>query len=152
MTELLFLTDAYVSEFDATVTEVTDDGGVILDRTAFYIGGGGQPCDVGALTDASGVEFRVTKASRSGGSIVHAIDGSDRPAVGAAVHGAIDWERRYRLMRTHTALHILCGVVWAGLRGAGHGRRHAARARANGFRAGKHVGRVRRRGGSAHQR
>ena len=112
MTELLFLTDAYVSEFDATVTAVTDDGGVVLDRTAFYIGGGGQPCDVGTLTDASGGEFRVTKASRAGGSIVHAIDGSDRPAVGAAVHGAIDWERRYLLMRTHTALHILCGVVW----------------------------------------
>ena len=112
MTELLFLTDAYISEFDATVTAVTADGGVELDRTAFYIGGGGQPCDVGTLTDPSGAEFRVSKASRSGGSIVHAIDGSDRPAVGTEVHGAIDWERRYLLMRTHTALHILCGVVW----------------------------------------
>lgn len=112
MTELLFLNDAYLSEFDATVTEVRDDGGVVLDRTAFYIGGGGQPCDVGTLTDPSGVEFKVTKAARAGGSIVHAIDGSDLPGVGATVHGVIDWDRRYRLMRTHTALHILCGVVW----------------------------------------
>ena len=113
MTELLFLNDAYVSEFDAVVTGVTDDGGVVLDRTAFYIGGGGQPCDVGTLTDpASSVEYKVTKAARAGGAIVHTIDGEDRPDAGAALQGAIDWERRYLLMRTHTALHILCGVVW----------------------------------------
>ena len=113
MTELLFLNDAYVSEFDAVVTGVTDDGGVVLDRTAFYIGGGGQPCDVGTLTDpASGVEYKVTKAARAGGAIVHTIDGEHRPDAGAALQGAIDWERRYLLMRTHTALHILCGVVW----------------------------------------
>jgi misacylated tRNA(Ala) deacylase len=112
MTDLLFLNDAYVSEFDATVTEVTGDGGVALDRTAFYIGGGGQPCDVGMLVDPSGIEFKVAKVARAGGSIVHTIDGSARPAVGTAVRGVIDWERRYRLMRTHTALHILCGVVW----------------------------------------
>ena len=113
MTELLFLNDAYVSEFDAVVTAVADDGGVALDRTAFYIGGGGQPCDVGTLTDtATGAQYQVTRAGRSGGAIVHTIDGNARPAVGAALHGAIDWERRYLLMRTHTALHILCGVVW----------------------------------------
>ena len=113
MTELLFLNDAYVSEFDAVVTAVTDDGALILDQTAFYIGGGGQPCDVGTLTDAAaGVEYQVTKAGRAGGQIVHTIAGDARPAVGAALHGAIDWERRYLLMRTHTALHILCGVVW----------------------------------------
>ena len=113
MTELLFLTDAYVAEFDAAVSDVTEDGGVVLDRTAFYIGGGGQPCDVGTLTDpSSGAEYRVTRVGRAGGAIVHAIDGDERPAVGTTLHGAIDWERRYRLMRTHTALHILCGVVW----------------------------------------
>lgn len=113
MTELLFLNDAYVSEFEAVVTAVTDDGGVVLDRTAFYIGGGGQPCDVGTLTDAAtGAQYRVTKAGRAGGQIVHTIDSAAGPAPGAAVHGAIDWERRYLLMRTHTALHILCGVVW----------------------------------------
>ncbi len=113
MTELLFLTDAYVSEFDAVVAHLTGDGGLALDRTAFYAGGGGQPCDVGTLTDrASGAEYRVTKVARSGGAIVHSIGDAEPPAVGAALHGAIDWERRYLLMRTHTALHILCGVVW----------------------------------------
>ena len=112
MTDLLFLEDAYVSEFDASVTEVTDDGGVVLDCTAFYIGGGGQPCDTGALSDpTTGTEYRVTKVARAGGKIVHAIDGAT-PPVGTALHGSIDWERRYQLMRTHTALHILCGVVW----------------------------------------
>ena len=113
MTELLFLNDAYLSEFDAVVAEVTDDGGVALDRTAFYIGGGGQPCDVGTLTDAAGgEEYRVTKVGRAGDAVVHTIEGDERPAVGTTLHGVIDWERRYLLMRTHTALHILCGVVW----------------------------------------
>ena len=113
MTDLLFLNDAYVSEFDATVTEITGDGGVVLDRTAFYIGGGGQPCDIGTLTDAAnGTDYQVSKVARAGGAIVHTITGDDAPAVGAALHGSIDWERRYLLMRTHTALHILCGVVW----------------------------------------
>ena len=113
MTELLFLNDAYLSEFDAAVTEITDDGGVVLDQTAFYIGGGGQPCDEGTLTDAStGAEYPVTKVGRAGGKIVHTIAGDARPAVGASLHGKIDWDRRYLLMRTHTALHILCGVVW----------------------------------------
>ena len=113
MTELLFLNDAYVSEFDAVVTAVTADGGVALDRTAFYIGGGGQPCDVGTLTDtATGAQYQVTKAGRAGGQIVHTIEGDAGPAVGTTLHGVIDWERRYLLMRTHTALHILCGVVW----------------------------------------
>ena len=114
MTELLFQTDAYQSEFDAVVTAVNADGGVVLDRTAFYIGGGGQPCDTGRLTDpaAGGAEYRVTKVARAGGAIVHTLDGADRPAAGDALRGVIDWERRYLLMRTHTALHILCGVVW----------------------------------------
>ena len=114
MTELLFQTDAYQSEFDAVVTAVNADGGVVLDRTAFYIGGGGQPCDTGRLADAAsgGAEYRVTKVARAGGAIVHTLDSADRPAAGDALRGVIDWERRYLLMRTHTALHILCGVVW----------------------------------------
>ena len=113
MTELLFLNDAYVSEFDAVVAEVTDDGAVALDRTVFYIGGGGQPCDVGTLTDpAAGIEYKVTQVGRSGGAVVHTVEGDETPAVGITVHGRIDWDRRYLLMRTHTALHILCGVVW----------------------------------------
>ena len=109
MTELLFHSESYVKEFQAIVTGVFD-GGVVLDRTAFYTGGGGQPSDSGTLTDGDR-EYRVTGVKRSGGNLVHQIDGH-LPAVGATVNGLIDWDRRYLLMRTHTALHILCGVVW----------------------------------------
>ena len=82
----------------------------MLDRTAFYPGGGGQPADSGLISAGDDV-FEVKKLSRSDGKLVHEIDG-DLPAVGTKVHGVMDWERRYQLMRTHTALHILCGVVW----------------------------------------
>ena len=109
MTELLFHSESYVKEFQAIVTDVVD-GGVVLDRTAFYTGGGGQPSDSGTLTDGDR-EYRVTGVKRSDGKLVHQIAG-DLPAAGATVNGLIDWDRRYLLMRTHTALHILCGVVW----------------------------------------
>lgn len=110
MTILLCHEDGYMKEFDAAVAAVTDKG-VVLDRTAFYPGGGGQPPDTGHLmTDSE--EHAVKKLSRSGGQIVHEIEGGDFPREGSAVHGVLDWERRYNLMRTHTALHILCGVVW----------------------------------------
>ena len=109
MTELLFHGDSYLKEFEARVVETTEDG-VVLDSTAFYIGGGGQPFDTGVLV-SGGQEYPVTRVGRSDGKIVHRIDGP-LPGVGAAVTGRIDWERRYLLMRTHTALHILCGVVW----------------------------------------
>ena len=106
---LLCHDDAYLKEFEATVLEVVG-GGVALDRTAFYPGGGGQPPDTGTLTSGER-EWRVKKLSRSGGKLVHELD-SEPPAAGETVRGAIDWDRRYELMRTHTALHILCGVVW----------------------------------------
>ena len=109
MTDVLCYADSYLKEFDAVVTSVTPKG-AILDRTAFYPGGGGQPADSGVLT-VEGVEYRVKKVARADGEYVHEIDG-DLPEVGASVHGVIDWERRHQLMRTHTALHILCGVVW----------------------------------------
>ena len=109
MTELLFHQDSYLNEFDATVTDVVDKG-VVLDRTAFYTGGGGQPSDCGVLVSGDR-EYTVTGVSRVDGQLAHLIDGA-RPEVGAAVSGTIHWERRYHLMRTHTALHILCGVVW----------------------------------------
>jgi misacylated tRNA(Ala) deacylase len=109
MTDLLFHENSYLKNFEATVTEVVGDG-VTLDATAFYIGGGGQPCDTGVLI-AGGQEYPVTRVGRVEGKIVHRIDGLP-PPVGATVTGRIDWERRYLLMRTHTALHILCGVVW----------------------------------------
>ena len=109
MTELIFHSESYVKEFQAIVTGVFD-GGVVLDRTAFYTGGGGQPSDSGTLTDGDR-EYRVTGVKRTDGKLVHQIAG-DLPAAGATVNGLIDWDRRYLLMRTHTALHILCGVVW----------------------------------------
>ena len=109
MTELLAQADAYVKEFSASVAEVVD-GGVVLDRTAFYTGGGGQPCDTGTLSDGNQT-YTVRKVGRVEGKIVHQIDGP-LPELGASVNGVIDWETRYRLMRTHSALHILCGVVW----------------------------------------
>ncbi|MCH8871075.1 MAG: alanyl-tRNA editing protein, partial [Chloroflexi bacterium] len=109
MTDILCYADSYLKEFDAVVTDATAKG-VVLDRTAFYPGGGGQPADSGLISAGDDV-FEVKKLSRSDGKLVHEIDG-DLPAVGTKVHGVMDWERRYQLMRTHTALHILCGVVW----------------------------------------
>ena len=109
MTELLFHTESYLKEFDATVTDVVERG-VVLNRTAFYTGGGGQPSDIGKLI-SNGQEYQVTGIKRDGGKLVHQIAG-DLPGAGSQVTGQIDWDRRYLLMRTHTALHILCGVVW----------------------------------------
>ena len=109
MTEILCYADSYLKEFDAVVTDVTAKG-VVLDKTAFYPGGGGQPADSGLIAAGDEV-YAVKKLSRSDGKLVHEIDG-DLPAVGAQIHGVMDWQRRYQLMRTHTALHILCGVVW----------------------------------------
>lgn len=91
------------------MTDVVD-GGVVLDQTAFYTGGGGQPTDSGTLT-VDGQDYQVSGIKRVDGKLVHQISG-DLPTVGATVTGRIDWDRRYLLMRTHTALHILCGVVW----------------------------------------
>jgi misacylated tRNA(Ala) deacylase len=110
MTELLYLTDSYLREFTATVVDITENG-VVLDRTAFYPEGGGQPSDTGALLDDRGRQYVVRKVQRVKGKVVHKIDG-ESPAAGAEVRGAVDWDRRHKLMRTHTALHILCGVIW----------------------------------------
>jgi misacylated tRNA(Ala) deacylase len=109
MTELLYQLDSTIREFEASVVEGVDDG-VVLDRTAFYPGGGGQPCDQGALT-AGGERWNVHKVGRQSGRVVHFLD-REPPSAGATVTGALDWERRYALMRTHTAMHILCGVIW----------------------------------------
>ncbi len=109
MTDALYLTDAYRQAFDATVTAV-DGNAVLLDQTALYPGGGGQPHDLGTLSDGART-WNVTKVRKAGPDIWHELDDST-PPVGTTVHGAVDWERRHRLMRTHTAMHILCGVVW----------------------------------------
>lgn len=110
MTELLYLSDGYLREFEATVTDVEGDG-VVLDRTAFYPQGGGQPSDTGVLCDLEGHEYVVRKVQKVRGQAVHKLEG-EPPPKGSKVQGMIDWDRRYKLMRTHTALHILCGVIW----------------------------------------
>jgi len=114
MTELLYQTDSYLNEFDATVTAVDAEArAVVLDQSAFYPGGGGQPNDTGLLTSAGGPEYPVTKVKKQGSDVLHFIGGDDPlPQVGEKVHGQIDWDKRYLLMRTHTALHVLCGTVF----------------------------------------
>ena len=109
MTEPLYYFDSYLKEFTARVVEIVDNG-VILDRSAFYPGGGGQPSDKGTLHSGD-IEYQVSKISRKEGKIIHELE-TPPPVVGTEVDGFLDWERRYMLMRTHTALHILCGVVW----------------------------------------
>jgi misacylated tRNA(Ala) deacylase len=105
VTELLFLRDAYLREFTARVIAV-DGQRAALDHTAFYATGGGQPHDTGTLGGAAVVDVR-----KEGDDVWHTLEGSV-PEVGATVEGVIDWDRRHKLMRTHTALHVLCGVVW----------------------------------------
>ena len=109
MTELLYMDDSYVREFEANVT-VVQEGAVALERTVFYPGGGGQPGDIGVLI-WDGIERPVAKVKKKGAEVWHWLEG-ELPAIGSAVTGRLDWERRYKLMRTHTALHILCGVIW----------------------------------------
>ncbi len=109
-TELLYAEDAYVRSFDARVTAITPDGAVIFDRTAFYPTGGGQPHDLGTLTWDGGAAS-VVEVRKSGDAVVHRLEGG-APTVGANVHGEIDWDRRYALMRHHTALHSMSGVIY----------------------------------------
>jgi misacylated tRNA(Ala) deacylase len=124
----LFAVDAYCTSFDARVVEVDRERGRLrLDRTAFYPTGGGQPHDTGTLLTPDG-SLEVTGVRREGGRIWHTVvstsstdgggsstdgGGGDLPDVGTEVGGEVDWTRRFQLMRTHTALHILCGVIWA---------------------------------------
>lgn len=110
MTALLFLEDSYLRDFEATVLQA-EGSTVVLDRTAFYAGGGGQPHDLGTLRADSRV-WQVTKVHKENGRVIHTLDGDDPPPAGTPLRGALDWERRYRLMRTHSALHVLCGVVF----------------------------------------
>ena len=110
--------DAYARSIEATVVSVeppateADGVRVVLDRTIFYAGGGGQPADQGHLR-AGGRAWTVRTARKAGEDIVHELEpGVEPPVPGQRVTAEIDWERRYALMRTHTALHTLCGVVW----------------------------------------
>jgi misacylated tRNA(Ala) deacylase len=115
--EQLCYTDAYARTVEATVRHVESGEAplVVLDRTVFYPGGGGQPSDRGLLLRSSdGRSWTVRAARKSGGEIAHELEpgAGDPPAVGDALRVDLDWARRLALMRTHTALHALCGVVW----------------------------------------
>ena len=113
MTTLLYQTDSYLKEFNALVTAVDENfRTVVLDRSAFYPGGGGQLCDTGFLS-LDDKTWEVTRVRKGAAGVEHTLGGSDPlPVSGVTLHGLINWERRYQLMRTHTALHILCGVVF----------------------------------------
>jgi misacylated tRNA(Ala) deacylase len=104
-TDLEYLRDSYLQEFDSVVVAVDRDK-VALEATCFYVTGGGQPHDTGSLGDA-----RVVDVTKDGAVAWHTLEGP-LPLAGGTVHGVIDWTRRHALMRTHTALHILCGVIW----------------------------------------
>ncbi|HEX3882924.1 MAG TPA: alanyl-tRNA editing protein [Stellaceae bacterium] len=113
MTELLFRDDGYLRSCEARVTSV-DERGIRLDRTVFYPNGGGQPGDIGALRLASGETVAIVDAVKGDGAddVIHVpAPGSAALSPGAAVTAEIDWERRHRLMRMHTCLHLLCAVV-----------------------------------------
>lgn len=118
----VFSRDAYARSLEARVLEVASgegDGGgplVVLDATACYPGGGGQPADRGTiLRTEDGRSWVVARAKRIGGELVHELESppdDEPPRAGDRVSLDLDWARRYALMRTHTALHALCGVVW----------------------------------------
>ncbi len=109
MTELLYLEDSYLKEFEATVLEVNSDKYVVLDKTALYATGGGQPHDTGKLIN-EGKEFNVVFVGKFGGKISHEVD---KPGLkkGDRVKGILDWNRRYKFMRSHTAAHIVSTVI-----------------------------------------
>lgn len=105
--------DSYLKEFDAVIESVNGDGEkegkfVVLDNTAFYPNGGGQPHDTGKIITDSG-EYDVVFVGKFGGKISHEVSEGGLK-VGDKVHGIIDWERRYKLMRMHSASHVLCGM------------------------------------------
>ncbi|MFS8494532.1 MAG: alanyl-tRNA editing protein [Actinomycetes bacterium] len=102
--------DSYLDRAEGNVLEV-GDGVIVLDRTVFYARGGGQPGDTGVIRWDGG-EVRVLDTVRREGKIVHVVESDELPDPGTPVEGVIDWDRRYKIMRTHTALHALSGVVW----------------------------------------
>ena len=111
MTDRIYSTDQYASSMEATIVDVDrDDGRVLLDRTVFYPGGGGQPHDLGSLSLGDD-RLEVVRVAADARGVWHWLEGG-LPRPGTTVHGEVEWQRRYRLMRTHTAMHALCGVVW----------------------------------------
>ena len=113
MTELLFQTDSYLKEFEAEVQRVDQEKHAVqLNRSAFFPGGGGQPFDNGSII-FDGAIYSVKRSKNTPEGLWHFIEGdSDLPSEGLTILGKINWERRYKIMRTHTAMHILCGVIF----------------------------------------
>lgn len=113
MTDLLYQTDSTLIEFDAQVLRIDEENhAILLDRTAFYPGGGGQPYDLGWIT-AGDQTFSLERSKKTPEGAWHFLPAAQPlPAIGTPIHGKIDWERRYQLMRTHTAMHILCGTIF----------------------------------------
>lgn len=111
MTDLLYQVDSYLREFTAVVNAIQPErNAVSLNRTAFYPGGGGQLYDLGLISDGES-SWAVLKVWREAETIWHQLEGV-LPKIGGIVQAQLDWPRRYALMRTHIAMHILCGVVW----------------------------------------
>lgn len=112
-TKLLYQTDSYLQQFDAVIAAIdAENHALTLNHSAFYPGGGGQPCDTGEIL-VDNNQLSVVKVKKTGADLHHFIEPSQPlPSVPGHVSGQINWERRYQLMRTHTALHILCGVVF----------------------------------------
>ncbi|MGE4167902.1 MAG: alanyl-tRNA editing protein [Xanthobacteraceae bacterium] len=111
MTEELFRNDSYLKECPATIISA-DERGIVLDRTVFYPTGGGQPGDTGVLVLADGDTIAIADTLKGDNGILHVpAPNQTRPAPGTAVTAKLDWERRYRHMRMHSALHLLCAVV-----------------------------------------
>lgn len=113
MTRLLYHSDSYIQKFEAIVVEVDQENqALVLDETAFYPGGGGQPADTGKIFIENS-EITINRVKKIGEKVFHYLTDSDQlPAVGSHVQCSLDWERRFQLMRTHTAMHILCGVIF----------------------------------------
>ena len=113
MTSLLYLDDHYLKEFEAKIVEVPDTKSLVLDRTAIFPKGGGQPSDHGVICLKDSMTFEVVDSSKDADKVVHHLTtsiGSER--VGENVHCSLDWKLRYFHMRYHTAVHILSGVVY----------------------------------------
>lgn len=113
MTKLLYQTDSYLKDFTAKVVNVDEaQHAILLDQSAFFPGGGGQPYDQGILR-WNDQTIRLIRAKNISGEIWHFLEAEPPlPPTGTTVHGELDWERRYQTMRTHTAMHILCGVIF----------------------------------------
>jgi misacylated tRNA(Ala) deacylase len=111
MTEKIYSTDAYARTMDAIVVGTDrDDNRILLDRTVFYPGGGGQPHDLGSLWIGDD-ELEIVRVTADRDGVWHWISGN-LPNEGTRLRGELDWDRRHNLMRTHTAMHAMCGVIW----------------------------------------